>query len=168
MANRVIRALPRSTIDLSGLALGGKAGITLARRIDVSEFSEITAYVRFHQGTQLDHAPVVASIVFDADGHTEEDPGATFVPRGSPSKAISFQTIVTFNAFPLINGTAMRVVPIAAGFGSLMSIGLVVTANAVTTGVVQWIMSIDLICKCSDPGADYYEECEPLLSDVMD
>lgn len=169
MANRVIRVLPRSLFDLSGLGLGGKAGLTLARRVEVSEFTELTAYIRFHPGTQVDHAPSVASLVFDADGYTDEDPGSLYLPSGQPPYALSFQTIKTFSAFPLVNtGGAMRVLAIPSGFGSLLSIGFVVTANAATTGTLQYVFSIDLVGKNSDPGDHYVKEREPLLSEVMD
>lgn len=76
MASRVIRPVERMLINLSGLASGQVATVYLARRIDVTPYSQVTAYVRLHTGTTISTTPTSSLIGIHADSFTSEDPGA--------------------------------------------------------------------------------------------
>jgi hypothetical protein len=150
------------------MAASGTVAYTLATRIDVSEFSELTAYVRFHDGTVVASEPTFAQIQWQICGYTEEDPAAL---SGSPP-IIGFDplTVVTgFANLKTIPPPTMKVTKIPTNFGSLLTVVMLVTASA--TGTLQYVMSIDLIGKNRDPGPDYVsgiDDHDPILSEVVD
>jgi len=137
MASRVLRPVDRSLIDLSGLSSGGVATVFLARRIDVSAFTELVAYWRYHPGTSANLT--AASFIIHNDGYTSEDPGAL---NASNQPAFQVPLVTTDVKNTAVGG--MFVVPVSQ-FGSLLSLSLTATAAAVTTH--RLIVSIDLTCK---------------------
>lgn len=167
MATRIIRAVPRSVFNLSGLKAGGLAAIGITGPIDVREYTEITAYVRFHQGTIVANEPTLAQIQFYADGETDQDPGAL---NAATPPGLAFVSLAAFTGFADMKTVAppkMKVTALPSNVGSAIALALVVVASA-TVGTLNYLISVDLICKNSDPGPDYVAEREPLLSEVMD
>ncbi|MFO0681886.1 MAG: hypothetical protein U0234_07545 [Sandaracinus sp.] len=169
MANRVIRILPRTLFNFSVVPASQTIALGIAGPIDVSEYSEITAYVRFHPGTVVANEPNLAQVQWYANGTTDEDPAA-LTPLGA-GFAFQVLTAVTGFASSFKSGTTsgfMLVTQVpASSLGRSLNVALVVTAGV--AGALQLIMSIDLICKNRDPGPrDLEEERDPILSEVMD
>lgn len=142
MANRIIRVANRELLDFSGLSALGTATMYLARRIDVARFREVTAYLRFHQGTNF--TPLNSSdFIINADGYTEEDPGAN-----DPSANPAYQTpVVTTSVVSAATTGGMIVIPVPLNFGSLLSISWSVTPAVFIGVTVRYVVSVDLICK---------------------
>jgi hypothetical protein len=144
MASRIIRPVERMTLDFSAYAGGGTLTTTyLARRINVAPFKEVTAYVRFHAGTSVVSAPSTSLLNINADGFTDEDPGAV----NSGSTDVAFQTLLgSATSFASItSGGSMTVIAVPANFGSMLSLSW--SAKASITGTFRYVLSIDLICK---------------------
>lgn len=140
MASTVIRPVDRRIIDLTGLATGGSATIFLARRIDCAPYRELTAYVRSHPGTSVATAPTVCEISINADGYTEEDPGAL-----DASNRPAFQQQI--DSIAINTGFAagvMKTKSPTVGFG-LVSLSMNVTAG--NAGALRYVISIDLVLK---------------------
>lgn len=167
MATRIIRAVPRSVFNLSGLRGGGVAAIGITGRIDVHEYTEITAYVRFHAGTVVDQEPTAAQIQFYRDGFTDEDPAALSSSSPPGLGFVSLAAVTPFADIKAVPPPKMKVTAMPANIGSGIAIALVVVASA-TIGTLNYLVSVDLICKNSDPGPSYIDERDPLLSEVVD
>ncbi len=168
MANRVIRILPRTLFNLSGVAAGSSAVFGIAGPIDVSAYSEITSYVRFHAGGVVDFDPTLAQVQYYANGTTDEDPGAL---TGGAVPGFGFQVLTAVTGFASgLKATPsgfMKVTAVPTTLGSSLNVALAFVAA--TAGTFQIVMSIDLICKNRDPGPrDLEEERDPILSEVMD
>ncbi len=166
MAFTIIRAVRRSLYDLSAVPAAGTIVLGIGGPFDVTEFSEITAYVRFHPGTTVANDPTTAQVQYYANGNDEEDPASL---NGASPPGFAFQKLLTFTGFAAgLKNTSgfMKVTALPSNVGSSINIALVVTPAL--TGTLSLIMSVDLICKNRDPGPDYYEEREPLLSEVED
>jgi len=127
-------------INLSGLASGSTAVIYLARRIDVAAFKEVTAYVRLHTGTTISVTPTSSLFQINADGYTSEDPAAL-----DASSNPAFQTNLVNTDIKATPVGGMLVIPVTAGFGSMLSLSLQYTSLGGAT--IKYIMSVDLICK---------------------
>ncbi|MFO0681880.1 MAG: hypothetical protein U0234_07515 [Sandaracinus sp.] len=168
MANRVIRILPRTLFNLSGVAAGTSVVFGIAGPIDVSEYSEITSYVRFHQGSSVANDPTLAQVQYYANGTTDEDPAA-LTTAAVPGFGFQVLTAVTGFAGGLKSTPSgfMKVTAVPSTVGSSLNVALAFVPA--TAGTFQLIMSIDLICKNRDPGPrDLEEERDPILSEVMD
>ena len=147
MASRIIRPVERSLVDLSNTGTGTQT-VFLARRINVAPFKEVTAYLRFHQGTSTTATFTSSTFNINADGYTEEDPASNDSSNVTPA----FQTLLVGTDCKTIStfGT-MKVIPVIAPgstighFGSLLSLSW--TAIVTAAGTVRYMISVDLICK---------------------
>jgi hypothetical protein len=122
--------------DCSGLAVGTSQQITVAERIDVSEFIDCMLVVRVHSVALAASNSMVVDVY--GDGHSEEDSGLQFV-TSSPlftSQALSALT----TPYMLSYGGTVR--------GEFVSV--VLTATKVSASSCRATISVDLILRSPD------------------
>jgi hypothetical protein len=144
MTSIVLRPVERELIALSGLSTNASgARITLARRISVAAYKEVTAYVRLHAGTSVTATLSTGNFNIYADGFTDEDPGALDANSTFPGfQALLLATDI--RGAPSTPGT-MSKITVPANFGSLLTLDLTIVASVI--GTINYVMSVDLICK---------------------
>ena len=145
MAGRILRVVPRVTVDMSKVA-NGASTVILARRIDISGYREVTLYVRFHQGTLMS-SPSAATVQAYGDGYTDEDPGAT-TSAGLPAFLTAIGSGLDIKSATANTMAIYTVSPVAStgvGVGGLLAIGVTCTQVASVSALA--VISIDLSGK---------------------
>jgi hypothetical protein len=145
MTSRILRPVERMIFTFGDAGNGDTT--TLARRINVAAFKEVTAYVRLHPNSVIGTAPSTLAFVINADGYTDEDPAAQTVAT-IPLPA--FQTQLSSTSLVSLAIGGMQVIAVGLGgtnqnFGSMLSLQLVVKTATATQ--ISLILSVDLICK---------------------
>lgn len=140
MATRIIRPVERMSIQSSDN--NNPSIVTLARRINVAPFKEVTAYVRMHPGSVVAPTPNTGLFLINADGFTDEDPAAV-----NSASVPAFQTLLNGSGTSITGLAAgqMLVVAVPANFGSMLSLQWQVKTSS--SAQLNHIISIDLICK---------------------
>jgi len=88
MAGTIVRAVPKTTFDFSGVPHnGGSVTLPVAKGLDVREWRELVFIARFHDASAdfKSSLGLVVSIVLRFDAPTEED-GQDFVGSGSSTQ----------------------------------------------------------------------------------
>ncbi len=139
MTSRIIRPVERSVITFPG-GIGVSNTIYLARRINVAAYREVTAYFRMHPGSVNSPTPTTSNFIINADGFTDEDPGAN-----DATSAPAFQVQLVATDVKSMAAGQMKTVAVPANFGSMLSLSWTMTSSAV--GALNCIISVDLVCK---------------------
>ncbi len=146
MATRVLRPVERMVLIFTdNLHL---TTVTLARRINVAAFKEVTAYVRMHPGSLIGANPTNSLFIINADGYTDEDPGAvttTNIPAFQTMLVQSNQAALAAGGMAVLPVGGPSGAPVTTNFGSLLSIQWTVQTSSVVA--INLIVSVDLICK---------------------
>lgn len=137
MTSRIIRPVERSQMSFPAST---STTIFLARRINVAAYKEVTAYFRVHPGSVVSPNPSTSNFNINADGYTDEDPGAN---DGASPASPAFQTLLVATDVKAMAAGAMKVIAVPQ-FGSLLSLSWAVTTGA---GALSYIISCDLVCK---------------------
>jgi hypothetical protein len=154
MASRVIRPVERMMLDFSGTGTNNSQNVFMARRINVAAFKEVTAYLRFHTGTSVSGATITSSsFIINADGYTDEDPGANDNSNLTPAFQVAIVTTDCKTTTPVPG--AMKVIPVIGSgltpastvghFGSMLSLEWALVTTVAST--IRYMVSVDLICK---------------------
>jgi len=135
MAGRTIRVCPPRDFTFTDLGTEDTQTITIAERIDSSQYDELDLMVRVHTAATIASAITVQVV---SDGFTTDDPATEFfsTPIGS----------VELQGSPAA-GT-LRVQNIASKLGAMVAVQ-VVGEQAVTPGTTTARLSIDLALKTS-------------------
>jgi len=135
MAGEVIRVCPPRVFDFSNIEAGGAQHITVAERIDVSQYARVDLMVRVHDALMTDEASIGVEVV--SDGFTTDDPARTFFsdPLGSG---------IGFNAADAPTAGAFELETLTGGLGSLVAVRVFVKQGA---GDAMVRLSIDLALK---------------------
>jgi len=137
MAGQIIRILPRTDFDMTGLSGGGASGVVvIARKVDTSKWRECVLLARLHAAASWPGGSTI-SLIAAPDGYTDEDPGAIW--------SFSSTTLITFT-----QGTdtppAVKNANYAAPFGPLIQLQLKF-ALASAGGAFKPSVSVDLNLK---------------------
>lgn len=156
MAGRVIRVVPKTFVSFSpsqATALTTPQVFTqiLARRVDVSQWREVTLFARLHTPSVVGAMSGLPTIVAWADGFTDEDPSPAAAANGTfgtPNSIFLKSLTLSNNAFVANAATAvqMLVVALPSNIGGLISVGVTAT-QAATTVQCDMYLSIDLSGK---------------------
>jgi len=135
MAGEVIRVCPPRVFDFSNIEAGGAQHITVAERIDVSQYARADLMVRVHEA-QLT-GTVVITVQLVSDGYTTDDPAKTFFsqPLGAG---------IVFDATDAVPPGTFELETLTGGLGSLMAVQVKVAQGA---GDAMVRLSIDLALK---------------------
>jgi hypothetical protein len=132
MAGLLIPILKKRTYVFTGLAAGTSQRIAVAERIDVSQYIDCMVAVRTHVSA-LD-----AGVTLDVygDGHTEDDPGLSFLT----STPLFVAQSLTIEKFTLAYGGTVR--------GQYISLFL--NVNKATSGFSMLTISADIVLRSPD------------------
>ncbi len=139
MAGRTIRICPPRTFTFDTLD-GGTSGqtITIAERIDASQFELAELVVRVVGAVTTGVSPAKIEVLLVSDGYTPDDPSRDFF--GDALATVAF----TYNA----NGYAVGTLKIgsATDLGGMLAVQIKGTPAA-TTGSLNGRFAIDLVLK---------------------
>lgn len=133
MAGELVRILPRTDFDMTGLS-GGTAVDVAVRKFDSSEWREGVALVRLHAVTWS--AGMSISLVLAPDGATDEDPAAIW--------SFASTTLLTFTQ-GTDSAPAIKIAAFAIPFGPLAELQLKFTVGA--PAAFRPSLSVDLNLK---------------------
>ena len=144
MAGTVIRVVPKTFFTFSGVPgnAPGPTTLWLARKIDVSPWTELTAVIRLHSGTSITGGAWTSppTISAYADGFTDEDPS---VFPGFTKQIGTPQSLGTSTTGPTM---FLMTVAAGSGSGSLIAFALAGQVNVVPT-TSDIYLSMDLSGK---------------------
>ena len=161
MAGRVVRILPKTFVSFTpnqGVAITSPTTMTqiLARRVDVSQWREITLFARFHTPTLIGGLGAgLPKIVAWSDGYTDEDPTPAVDKNGTfglPSGL--FMTSIALSNNQVNPQTSNTVQTLTIAFPSNVGGMIMVGVTAIQNNPVQqcdMYMSIDLCGKDGAP-----------------
>jgi hypothetical protein len=136
VAGQIVRLLPRTDFDASGMQSGLNTTVTIARKIDTSRWREAVLLVRLHAATWANAQFI--QVLVAPDGFTDEDPGAIW--------NLTSTVVVTFT-----QGTdtvpSEKNIGVAAPFGPLMQVQLKFNNPVGASGTFKPSISIDLNLK---------------------
>lgn len=139
MSGTTMRLLPRTDYDYTGLKASGSSTITVARKIDTSQWREAIVLVRLHTAS---FASNTINVFWTLDGYTDEDPNETWsAATGATTLPVTLLTFVGGTDTPPIVKNAT----LSAPFGPLIMVQLKfsnVSSTALTASI-----SIDLNLK---------------------
>jgi len=133
MSARRIQVIPKRVYDFSRLQLGINQTVIAAERIDVTEYVEVMFCTRIH-ALDLSGGTILGEVYFD--GHSVDDPGATFV--GTWLGAVA---LVPGLAQVAYTGGAVCPAPF---------LGVRLIANRLSGAPLNVTLSADLILRCPD------------------
>jgi hypothetical protein len=143
MASLLLNILPKRVFDFSNTLVGEEQIVTLAERVDISQYCGGITIVRTH-AADLSGGSILVQTV--ADGYTQDDPTASFqFASGNFSLPVS------------ISSEDVSTVPVVQASGSLGGTGLggqyaavVLTASRTDPAPLIATLSVDLLLRNFD------------------
>jgi len=138
----LVSVLPPTRFDFSTLneALGGSVSLTLARRIDVTGFTNATLGVRVHAAT-FTNANDTVQVSVTTDGYTPDDAGRDY---GASGDTLAAATIAQSTPVPDYQTQAF----VSQSFGALLQVIVIGSRLDLAAGTIAVTLSIDLWLKC--------------------
>ena len=139
MAGQIVRVVPKTFVTFANIPISppNPTWFWLARRINVSQWRELTLYVRVHPGSSITNSGVTGwgigaqagtapAIQVYADGYTDEDPSVFATTTSTVSGFVAkLGTDTTLNPSTTTTlTTGMSVIAVNANAGALLAIAL--------------------------------------------
>jgi hypothetical protein len=144
MAGKIYRVLSRTTFDFSTMNGNGAIRFTVAKGVDLSEYSEATLITRCHHFDYSNNSAVQVQVF--AESPTMEDPAKEFIKGYLPTDPLNATPLVSRSVPYTPVGGFLGVDLIPIPFGGLVRV-TVMGSNAVVSNPFTVTLSADIVAK---------------------